>query len=184
MRILPRKKTYKIIISIILCGILIFSASAIYVYGFNGEIFGWTSRVKDVNYDEPSEEERSAGSDIKKETIESEASSKEDQPNTDTNTGNGSETGVIITALNQTDQSLQVRTLIQSLAEGSCSLRASGPGGQTKELTADTQVLPNGTTCKGFDIPLSELNSGEWTVAIHYTSEGAFGNAEQKITIN
>lgn len=71
-----------------------------------------------------------------------------------------------ITAANQGDSTFQVRTLIESVdTSGTCSLTATKG---TKKITKSSgiQALASSSTCKGFDIPLSELSNGEWKLSI------------------
>lgn len=93
------------------------------------------------------------------------------QPNTDTVAAN-------ITAANQNDTALQIRTLIETVtSEGECNLTLSN-NNRTVMRTADIQPLANSSTCKGFDIPTSELQPGVWDVTIDIT----IGNQKAKLT--
>lgn len=71
-----------------------------------------------------------------------------------------------ITAANQTNETLQIRTLIEDLGnEGSCTLSLT-KGSVSISRTSEIQPLSSLSTCKGFDLPLSELAPGEWSLAI------------------
>lgn len=92
-------------------------------------------------------------------------------------------TSMQITALNQTDDTLQIRTLIQAIwSTGSCELTLSN-GASVVERRVDVQALPSSSTCKGFDIPLTELSGGEWSVNITATRDSDTATASIKVTV-
>ena len=86
--------------------------------------------------------------------------------------------------LNQTSASLQVRAIINEvLSTGICTLTATRSGYTTVEYTADIQASANSTTCKGFDVPLSQLQSGVWRLTLSVTTGDETGVVEQDVTI-
>lgn len=97
--------------------------------------------------------------------------------------GEGSEITLTITALNQTDSTLQLRVLIPSLTQGICRLRLES-GTKNIDLSVDTQALASTSTCKGFDIPLSQLSKGTWRAQVEYVvSEQVKGSIAQEVVI-
>jgi hypothetical protein len=72
---------------------------------------------------------------------------------------------VSITASNQNGTVIQIRTLIDSIESGTCVLSMTKER-QVVTRTTDTQPLANASTCKGFDIPTSELSPGTWNLSI------------------
>ena len=139
----------------------------------------------------PTEEEKRAGNDAKKATIEADQNNKGvstgsdplPSPSPDPASGK-SMVGVEITAANQNDSSLQIRSLIKATtASGTCTLTMTGPTGQTYSNAAEVQALPNGSTCKGFDVPVSSLGSGQWTVKIDFANDTIFGTTTKIIEI-
>lgn len=80
-----------------------------------------------------------------------------------------------ITAANQNGNTLQIRTLIESVdTNGTCSLTLL-KGTSKVTRSADIQALASSSTCKGFDIPTSSLSPGEWelTITIKLTNKQA-----------
>lgn len=177
-----RKK--RLILILIIVALLLGAGAATYVYGFGGSLFGWSAQDDDIDYSEPTEEQRQAGNDAKKKTIERETD-EEGKPREDSesNTNNSESVSVIISAANQNEQTLQVRTLIHTLKEGTCQLRLT-QGDTVISREADTQQAASSSTCQGFDIPISELAKGTWKLHIQYKNDDASGEASQDITIN
>ena len=76
-----------------------------------------------------------------------------------------------------------IRTTInQSLSSGTCNLSISNG---SKTVTRSGQITPNpsSSTCEGFDIPTSELGSGNWTITIKVTSGDRSGELKGNTTI-
>ena len=72
-----------------------------------------------------------------------------------------------------------IRTSIdQYLADGTCELSLTGP----TSYSAATLVIPEASTstCQGFDIPLSDLSSGEYNIQINITSGSLSGTLTGK----
>lgn len=84
--------------------------------------------------------------------------------NGDTNTLKAS-----ITAANQNDNTLQIRTLIENVSSnGTCALKLT-KGSSVVSRSAGIQALSSSSTCKGFDIPVSDLSTGQWLVTLTIT---------------
>jgi hypothetical protein len=49
--------------------------------------------------------------------------------------------------------------------------------------TAAVQALPSNATCKGFDIPVSELVPGNWQAALHFENDTLTGDTTRGIVI-
>lgn len=74
-----------------------------------------------------------------------------------------------ITAANQNGNILQIRTLIETIAaSGTCGLILTKDSVQISR-SADVTPLANSSTCKGFDIPTTELSPGKWNLTIDIT---------------
>lgn len=162
-------------------------AACTYVYGFNGNILGWTNgRSSDTNFaqDTPTTEQ--------KET-EQTASDPEAQK-TDTDEGKDAtpptpsdqaiSVQVTITSANQTANTLQVRSLIaSSQTQGKCTLTVERDGRQPVVQTADVQALHGSSTCQGFDVPLYQLTTGVWNITLEFKNGNTSGRATSTITI-
>ena len=60
---------------------------------------------------------------------------------------------------------LIIRTTIDQLASGSCTATLAN-GGKVVTRTSTLAQNPSSSTCEGFDIPVSELGSGNWNIEI------------------
>lgn len=141
----------------------------------------------------PTDEQKQSGDSAKKITVESDQKSEGKGSNTGsdplpepTPTENGKSTvGAEISAANQTSSTLQVRTFIQTVSSsGVCNLSMTGPNGTSYSASAEVQAMPSSTTCKGFDIPLSSLSPGSWSITVNFESETLTASATKAITVN
>lgn len=83
-------------------------------------------------------------------------------------------TGVITYSAVAGDK-LVIRTSInQSLNSGICELTLS-QGVKIITKTAEIAINPSSSTCQGFDVPVSELGSGKWSVSIKVNGDGRTG---------
>lgn len=161
------------IIAIVALGFL-----AVSYFSFNNPI---RSTSQSTNLDKPTDEQKSAGNEIKQGAINN--NSDDGSKNTLEAKSQAQQVSVTITAINQTDQALQIRTLINSQNIGSCSIKLEGQIPNTIEKTSDTQTLPNASTCKGFDIPVAELPPGVYKLTVEFVSDGTSGTATESVTI-
>lgn len=89
-----------------------------------------------------------------------------------------------ISAINQTDSTLQIRALIPTLTNtGICTVTLT-KNQATVSRTAAVQPLANSSTCEGFDIPLSNLSSGTWQLRLVFENSNLIGSATKAITVN
>lgn len=181
MRIIPKSRYKRKIIIASIIAVVALGGYTAFAATQNIWPFPAEERAENVDYSEPTDEQRQSGSEAsnraKEESTEETSEYKEPDENNETY-----ETGVTITSAEQNGNQIQVRTLINTTATGHCTLTLSG-GGQTITREADTQALASSSTCMGFDIPRSEIAAGEWTVRIDYRNNSASGSAEQTITI-
>ena len=75
------------------------------------------------------------------------------------------------------DGTLVIRaTINQSPSNGSCQLTLTNKStGRTIVKSADIVANPSSSTCNGFDIPVSQLSSGSWSITINLTSGDSSG---------
>ena len=91
-------------------------------------------------------------------------------------------TGVINYA-GVTNGTLMIRTTInQTLSSGTCQLTLSN-GSKTVTRSSNIAQNPSSSTCEGFDLPTSELGSGNWTITITVTSGDRTGELKGNVTI-
>lgn len=88
-----------------------------------------------------------------------------------------------ISAANQNNQSLQIRVMIGAIeSSGQCNLLLTN-GTATVKKTAGAQSQATTSTCMGFDIPLSELSGGTWSITVDYSSDKLIGTVSQDVVI-
>jgi hypothetical protein len=169
---------------ILFLGVL--GTAAAYYY----KIGPFTSNVDDsINLDKPSEDELKSGSGAKQQAVDSDKNKS--QPGSDPvpnpqpiENSNKKSVHTEITAANQDESLLHIRTLIQTVASsGTCTLAMTGPEGKTYTATAAIQSLPSSSTCKGFDIPLDNLSPGTWTIKIDFSNDELTASANKDVTI-
>jgi cytoskeletal protein RodZ len=88
-----------------------------------------------------------------------------------------------ITAANQNGSTLQIRTLIETVSsDGTCKLMLT-KGSGTHTYTTGIQAQSSTSTCKGFDIPTSDLSAGVWQATIDITIQGKKAHLTKNITV-
>lgn len=109
---------------------------------------------------------------------------KDIQPSYEGNNTNTSEslTGVINYS-GVSDGNLIIRTTInQAISSGSCRLTLTSG---SKTVTRDSGIVsnPSSASCEGFDIPTSELGSGNWNITITITDGNRSGELKGSVTV-
>lgn len=178
-----KSKSKKIFLTLLIV-IAVLCAGVAATYYATGSLFGWTPSKKSsdtntVSKDSTVDDEKRAGDMIKSESIAKEEASVEPAAS------NGAQSNVdlTITAANQNGSLLQIRTLIDSVtASGTCTLKIT-KGSAVVTKTAAVQALASGSTCMGFDVPLSELSAGSWNINVLFDSTNAKGSATQSVNI-
>ena len=108
---------------------------------------------------------------------------QQNTPDEDPETPSSDGPAITITAMNQNDGTLQIRSVIQAIwSDGTCTLSMT-KASDTVTREAALQPLPSTTTCQGFDIPVSDLSPGSWTVRITATNGTTTINTESETTI-
>lgn len=137
--------------------------------------------VTSTNYNPPTPEQTQTG-----DTIKSQGNTGSDPSPTPAPSVNSSkqQVGIEITATNQSSSAFSIRTLLQTVSSiGTCTLDMSGPGGKSYSATASVQAGPSTSTCTGFDVPMSSLIPGEWTVKISFENENLGAAIAKEVTI-
>jgi hypothetical protein len=125
------------------------------------------SNVNKVNSSPPTDEQVQAGTEAKRQTVENNEITKPD--GTDGKTSQ--QIAATITSANQNGSSVTIRTLITGSVSSStsCSLTVTNDATSITK-TAAAQSLASSATCQGFDIPVSELGAGMWSIQLTVTS--------------
>jgi hypothetical protein len=188
MRIQTNKSNKKVFVIIAtILALLLISLSAAYYF----KVGPFSPNQNDsVNLDPATEDQKTTGNDIKQSSLDQINAGKENtgsDPSPAPQPVEGSDkksVGMEITAANQTDTTLQVRTFIQTVTNnGSCNLSMTNTQGATYTAAAGVQALSSTTTCKGFDIPLSQLAPGVWTITIDFSNDSLIATISKEVTI-
>lgn len=178
--LLKQKKIWIISGVVLLCGAYLGASALFNIWPFHG--------TDDIDYNPPTNEQKEAGEAISGQVKqgESEDSQEANKPQQDNEEANDDERSILeITATNQSDDTLHIRTLLQTLSPGKCTLTLQKAGQENVTQEAPTQALPANSTCQGFNVPLSQLQPGEWRVKITYKANenNTTGEATQNVTI-
>ena len=122
------------------------------------------------------------GSTIKQQSIQNAESSSTKQTNGSQQT-NDTQSTISITGTNQSPTTFSVRTVIDKvIGSGTCTITLTH---QTTKVThmVDIQPLATTSTCKGFDIPLSQLSVGTWETSITFSGGGFSGSTTTQVEI-
>lgn len=188
MRI-PTNNSNKKIITIIIAAIVLILGATAAAYCL--KVGPFSSKANNsVNLEPATEDQKTTGSDIKKNTLEQVNAGKEStgsDPSPAPQPVEGSSkksVGMEISAANQTASMLQVRTFIQTVTStGTCKLSVKNAQGTEFTATADTQALSSTSTCKGFDIPLDKLSPGVWNIVIDFSNDNLIASTSKEVTI-
>ncbi len=179
--------------NIILAGasiaILVGASLAVAYVGSVGP-FSESETVSDstIDYEEPTDEQKTAGEATKEETVKNEEASKPSSSSAGSSTPTtqaNNTVGVEFTSGPEVaDGTLYVGTVVQEVnSTGVCTLTLSKSGKTSVVKTAKTQVSGSVATCQGFTIDVSKLAKGSWNVQLSYKSNKSQGKTSESITI-
>jgi flagellar basal body-associated protein FliL len=187
-----KNKSKKIILIVIAAVVLLIAAGLAYVYLFNGNLLGWkkSSNESSINYQPPTDSQKSAGEETKANSVNDSQSNSTKQDPGDTpatppttQPDGTSKVEVSITAANQNGSVFQLRSIILAVVNtGTCSLTLT-KGAAVVTKTAPVQASANSATCQGFDVPVSELSAGTWQATVSFKNDTLSGTTSKQITI-
>ena len=176
MKSLSNKNTKKNKIVVVSAIAVLLVGAAASAYVFREEL--GIVKSNDSEYTEPSEDEI-AGEDTSEQTDESEntdtpttndVTSEQEDTDVDENT---SPYTVAITAADQNNTLLRIRTIISPITSGGeCKLSLGKVGQSSIQQTAAVQAMSSYSTCQGFNVNTAGLEKGSWSVEITYTKDG------------
>jgi cytoskeletal protein RodZ len=171
----PSRLSKKFLIG--LAAIILLAAIFTYIFAFQRHIFDGNktpnndSEKSSIDYGPATDEQKEDGENVK-------PTPQDDSQNQNNNSGSNKQTvNITITAAEQNGAMLQIRSLIGTVTNsGTCTLALSKDSA-TVTKTAVLQPLANASTCKGFDVPVSELSSGAWKVMLSFENDQSIGTA-------
>lgn len=94
------------------------------------------------------------------------------------------EVGVTMEQIQQQGDTVLVRGAVDSnTTSGTCVLNLTR-GSDNKKVTKAAAIATDGSgACQGFDVPVSELGSGDWQADLHFQNAELAGDATQSFTI-
>lgn len=155
------------------CALLVMVAAIALLY------FLLTPKTKNAQAETPLDPAKTSGYVDTNPTTNSQAATGQSikEHSLDTATSSDNSTPAItgqISSISQSGNVLYIRTIINSVTQaGDCTILMSGPSNKQYTATVGVQPLSSYATCKGFDIPLSQLASGPWTINVTYKSSAA-----------
>lgn len=142
-----------------------------------------SSDVKNgTNYSAPSDDQQKAGDQAKEDFLNKQNQASQ---NTNSQTNNANKAiNVSISTKGQNGSTYSIRTIIDTLDDnGQCVLTMKKSGQTDYTQTVGTQILSSYSVCKGFDIPTSNLTTGDWQLTINYQGISGQGSVQQTVTI-
>lgn len=193
-----QKKQNKKIKVLILIAVILLSLAGYGLVSYKFKLWPFTQS----QFSAATEEQKNAGQDIKKRSLDEASNKSRKEPSdqksktlqgsdpspepTPSSNGKKPTVGVSITAttIDKESNTLYIRSLIQTISpSGRCTLSMHNTSGQTYSNSVELQAGPSTSSCKGFNIPLSQLSPGKWTINIHYEDSNVTGDTEGEITI-
>tara|TARA_B100001250_G_C19671612_1_gene731736 strand:- start:356 stop:925 length:570 start_codon:yes stop_codon:yes gene_type:complete len=189
MKIKKQDTTRKsLIVTTVVIFFLLIGGVLLYLYVNNGNLNLFsdnrdesTSSVDDegdVNLDEPTSDQVSAGTETK-------SNSLKNNPDNDITVKNDDAIGIDVTAVKTQDSDMiHIQTRIKKLTTtGACTLTLTKGDVSKKYPEVGVQALSDYSTCKGFKIDSSSLSPGTWSIDVEFKDSTSRGNATTTIQV-
>lgn len=185
MRVTKASPNKRLIIALV-AGVILLVGVAAYAYLKTSQ--NGTSNTSDTNYGPATSDEKKTGDTIKQDNVrpDNQPSPGSDPAPTPAPLPDSSKSkvGMEITAANQTGETFVIRTMIQTVTtEGSCSLIMTGPNGKRYTQSVGVQAGPSSSTCQGFNIPMSALSPGAWSISVQFGNTSLVASASKEVTL-
>ena len=151
--------------------------------------------INSVDYDAPTDEQKQSGATIKEDANNTEpgkeSTSGSDQPPNPTPQQGGKSIVEVFktspqnnTTYTKSDFIYMRFSISTEVSTGLCTLTLSKVGVSSVTKTAPPfQSGPTTSTCKGFDIPASELSTGIWKINLVFENDSLYGSTTGNIAI-
>lgn len=184
---IKRKRSYKKSLIIVAAVGLVLIIGGIVTYVLIKRNEAITSQVKPtntVNYGNPTDEQKNAGTDTKQQSLGKDNTTPTPAaPPATTPTNSKQQVGVIL-SINQPSDTVQIRAVIQALDGGTCNLQITRNGQTILTRSANVSPQTSYSTCQGFDVARSEIGVGDATVIVNFESTTYKGSASQAVKVN
>lgn len=180
-----RKKVMLIVVAVVLLlGLTAGTLFALKLWPFTQS---QNKEVNKIDLSEPSEEVKQAADATKEQTTSGDAktdSTSDRAVAPETPAGSKAESGLRITSAMQSDSQVIIRTLIPVFTgQGTCDLSMQGPNGASYSASASVQAMASSSTCAGFNVPVSELDPGNWKVTVTLNNDKLSGSDTSEVTV-
>ena len=180
---------YKKILLLCLGALIVFMGLSLVLQHYHTWPFS-ASNDSSVNLSEPTSEQKASGATLKQNTVtstssDSKTSTGSDQPPSPKQSPSSgvATVNMTVTAANQGPSALQIRAIIEAVvSDGECTLSLQKDNA-TITRSSGVQALSTTSTCKGFDIPTSDLSAGNWELNLSYKNSSIQGTTSKVVTI-
>jgi len=101
------------------------------------------------------------------------------------NSALGSPLGISVTRITQVNGTIQIRVVVTGTGNGTCLLKIVHAGEPTVTASALVEAAATGSTCGGFDIPVSSLPAaGGWQASIAVVAARHQATTTATISVN
>lgn len=184
MKINKRKISKRRAIIVTLLLTVIFGAAAFYYVRLNDGSSNLSGdKLPGINYDSPSDDQKKAGDEIKKQSIEdSTKQTSESNQNIDSPSAAKKNVSLSITSIDtQNSSTAAIRVAINAVVStGTCTLVLTKDS-TTITKTSSVQASANISGCGTFDI--SGMAKGVWSASISFENDSLIGSTTQKVTL-
>lgn len=179
MKINSPRSSKKLLIVVTVC---LFAIAGYMAYAYQTKIWPFISVVSDtdskIDYSPPTDEQKQAGDEVKKQTVDDTTGDKGTPPDS-----SSLPLQTYLTTASISEGTLYIRNEIDGLfQEGACTLKLTKDS-VTVTKTSGIQALPKSSTCRGFNIATSELSNGVWDISLTININGRSGTASGKVTV-
>lgn len=138
-------------------------------------------RENAVDYNPPTDEQKAAGLNAKSEFNKAHYDTQADEPK---DTGTKKEVGLLISSMNQHDNTLTIAASMEVLDDsGVCNLKLSRTGFEAVTAQVKTFKITTYSACEDFNVDVAALEKGEWNVEVDYVGDSAKGSADTKVVL-
>lgn len=173
-----KKPTRKLRQPITLIGVVVLCCIGVAVLAFSGIIHLHTTK-RTITAQQQRESQTDAANkkafteQSASKSVDSSTSSQQDITAATTNPNN-----ITLTATQSSSSAVTVSTKLVGYSDGACSLTVKN-GSKSTSLSARIIYAPDFSTCAGFNVPINDLGSGNWSITLSVTSKG---NTQTKTT--
>lgn len=188
MKITRPRNNKKLLAAVAAVVILAAGAGAIYYYYASQQKEKvQTIELPKVDYSTPTNEQKSASSQAKKEfeDKQTEASQQQAAATGQTQTTTPTTVGVQVPTRSLTTSSTTVSSIISTIDNaGTCTLTLTKSGASKITASSSTQTMGSYSTCKDFGLNLTNTPKGDWQATLEYAgSAGQSGKVTKVITL-